>query len=49
MPTPSVPGQLLYFAEAQPERHASVIVDNDDVERPLIVPVSSGRGVRDHD
>ena len=44
-----VPGQLLYFAEAQPERHASVIVDNDDVERPLIVPVSSGRGVRDHD
>lgn len=32
-----VPGQLLYFADAQPEHHASVIVDNDDVARPLIV------------
>jgi len=32
-----VPGQQLYFAEAQPELHASVIVDNDDFERPTIV------------
>ena len=32
-----VPGQELYFAEAQPELHASVIVDNDDFERPTIV------------
>ncbi len=32
-----VAGQQLYFADAQPEQHASVIVDNDDLERPLIV------------
>jgi uridine kinase len=32
-----VPGQRLYLSEADPERHASVIVDNDDVTRPSLL------------
>ncbi len=32
-----VPGQELYLAEAEPERHASMVVDNDDPGRPRIV------------
>jgi uridine kinase len=31
-----VPGQRLYLSEVDPERHASVIVDNDDVTRPTL-------------
>ena len=31
-----VPGQRLYLAEAQPEPHASVVVDNSDVAHPTL-------------
>jgi uridine kinase len=31
-----VPGQRLYLSEAQPERHASVVVDNNDPAHPRI-------------
>jgi len=31
-----VPGQRLYLSEAQPERHASVVVDNSDPAHPRI-------------
>jgi len=32
-----IPGQRLYLSEVEPERHASVVVDNNDVLRPMIV------------
>ena len=32
-----VPGQRLYLAEAQPERWASIVVDNNDPLRPFVV------------
>lgn len=32
-----IPGQRLYLAEVEPERHASVVIDNNDVLRPMIV------------
>jgi uridine kinase len=32
-----VPGQRLYLSEAQPERWASVVIDNDDPANPSIV------------
>jgi uridine kinase len=32
-----IPGQRLYLSEVEPERHASVVVDNNDVLRPVIV------------
>jgi uridine kinase len=32
-----VPGQRLYLSEADPERHASVIIDNDDLANPAFV------------
>ncbi len=38
-----IPGQRLYLSEVEPERHASVVVDNNDVLRPLIVPCSAVR------
>jgi uridine kinase len=31
-----IPGQQLYFRTAQPERWASVIVDNNDPTKPRI-------------
>src|SRR5580693_5952275 len=31
-----VPGQRLYLAEAQPEQHASVVVDNNDAAHPRL-------------
>jgi uridine kinase len=31
-----VPGQRLYLAEAQPEAHASVVVDNNDAAHPRL-------------
>jgi pantothenate kinase-related protein Tda10 len=31
-----VPGRRLYLAEAQPERHDSVVVDNNDVADPRL-------------
>lgn len=31
-----IPGQRLYLSEVEPERHASVVVDNNDVLRPTI-------------
>jgi uridine kinase len=31
-----VPGQRLYLAEAQPEAHASVVVDNNDAAHPTL-------------
>lgn len=31
-----VPGQRLYLGEVQPERHASVIVDNNDPAQPVV-------------
>ena len=31
-----IPGQRLYLVEAQPERHASLIVDNNDLNRPVL-------------
>jgi uridine kinase len=35
-----VPGQRLYLSEVDPERHASVIVNNDDVTSPSLVDLS---------
>lgn len=32
-----VPGQRLYLAEAEPERRASIVIDNDDPERPVMM------------
>ena len=32
-----VPGQQLYLSSVQPERLASIVVDNNDYERPFIV------------
>jgi uridine kinase len=37
-----VPGQRLYLHSAQPERHASVVVDNNDPAAPRIAPSSAG-------
>lgn len=37
-----VPGQRLYLDSAQPERHASVVVDNNDPSAPRIAPSSRG-------
>ncbi len=34
-----VPGQQLYLSEVQPERLASLVVDNDDPEHPEIVDI----------
>lgn len=31
-----IPGQQLYLREAQPERFASVIVDTNDPDRPIL-------------
>lgn len=31
-------GQRLYLAEATPDRYATVVVDNDDLARPVVVP-----------
>ncbi len=31
-----VPGQRLYLTEAQPEQHASVVVDNNDAAHPRL-------------
>ena len=31
-----IPGQRIYLAEAQPERVASVVIDNNDLQRPVI-------------
>ena len=33
-----VPGQRLYFADANPESRATVVVDNNHVEAPVLVP-----------
>lgn len=35
-----VPGQELYFAEAQPQAHAAVVIDNADFERPVLLRAS---------
>ncbi len=32
-----IPGQALYFSEARPEERASIIIENDDPARPVIV------------
>lgn len=37
--TPYIPRQRLYLASVQPERVASVVIDNDDVEHPRHVGV----------
>ena len=31
-----VEGQRLYFREAEPRRHAGVVVDNNDLETPFV-------------
>ncbi len=31
------PGQRLYLAEVDPERRASIVIDNNDFERPVLV------------
>jgi uridine kinase len=33
-----IPGQQLYITEVQPERRATVIIDNNDPLRPVMVP-----------
>jgi uridine kinase len=33
-----IPGQRLYLAEARPERHATLVVDNNDLNRPMVHP-----------
>ncbi|WP_245872996.1 uridine kinase [Deinococcus planocerae] len=35
-----VEGQRLYFREAEPWRHAGVVVDNDELEAPFIVDLA---------
>ena len=37
-----VPGQELYLAECRPEALASIVVDNNDPERPVILPPPTG-------
>ena len=37
-----IPGQQLYLAEAQPEGRASIIIDNNDVDDPEIIPAANG-------
>lgn len=32
-----IPGQQLYFARVDPERRASVVIDNNDPERPVVI------------
>ena len=32
-----IPGQRLYLAEAQPEEWASIVIDNNDPENPVIL------------
>ena len=31
-----IPGQLIYLREAKPKEHASVILDNNDLETPIV-------------
>ncbi len=36
-----VPGQRLYLAEVEPERRASIVIDNNDPRRPVVVRAAS--------
>jgi uridine kinase len=36
-----IPGQQLYITEVQPERRASVVIDNNDPLRPVVVPAGN--------
>ncbi len=35
-----IPGQKLYLSEAQPERWASLVIDNNDIAHPSAVPAA---------
>jgi uridine kinase len=39
-----VPGQRLYLSEVEPERFASVVIDNEDPARPVVVCGIAGPG-----
>ena len=41
-----VEGQRIYFADASPEQHATVVVDNNDLARPFALPRSDIGSVR---
>ncbi len=36
-----VPGQRLYLAEVEPELRASIVIDNNDLSRPVVVRASA--------
>jgi uridine kinase len=36
-----IPGQRLYLAETQPQRHATLVVDNNDLNRPKLIDVGA--------
>ena len=36
-----IPGQKMYFMECQPKERASVIIDNNDPNNPVIVSTST--------
>lgn len=42
-----VQGNRLYFREADPERHAGVVVDNSDLAAPFFVRLSPGKAPRE--